>query len=110
MVATASAAATTSALEIGFIWVMVVRLRRLLGGLRLHGCFCISGTELRLRLLADVRRESNVRPRRRHADVSLHLLVECRAEVRAVERVDTGQRRYPHDRARLARRQNQLRR
>src|ERR1043165_7572076 len=50
---------------------------------------------LRLRLLAHVRHELDGRPGRRHADVALHLLVERRAEVGAVERIDARSLRDP---------------
>src|SRR5581483_12351046 len=46
--------------------------------------------ELRLRLAADVGHELHVGARRRNADIALHLLVQRRAEVGAVERIDAG--------------------
>ena len=45
---------------------------------------------------------------RRDADVPRHLLVQRRAEVRAVERVDARFLRHPRHRARLTRLQDQL--
>src|SRR4051812_39587555 len=64
--------------------------------------------ELRLRLLADVRHQLHVRPRRRDTDVPLHLLVQRRAEVRAVERIDADASRNPRQRPRLTGLQDQL--
>src|SRR5512143_2489034 len=64
--------------------------------------------ELGLRRLAHVGHEFHGRSRRRHADIALHLLVECRAEVRAVERIDAGAFGNPLQRARITRLEDQL--
>src|SRR5262245_8739776 len=49
-----------------------------------------------------------LRPARRHPDVTLHLLVQRRAEVGAVEGEDAGPFGQPQDRARLAGHHEQL--
>src|SRR5690348_1078518 len=65
--------------------------------------------ELCLRLLAHVGHEFRRRSCRRHADVSLHLLMQRRAEVGAVERVDARAFWNPLKRACIARLENQFR-
>src|SRR5690348_13567229 len=65
--------------------------------------------ELRCRLVAHLGDERHGRTNRRNPDVALHLLVQRRAEVGAVERVDADVVRYPAERARFSRGDDQLR-
>src|SRR5512145_41974 len=63
---------------------------------------------LRCLLLGAVGCQRDTAAARGHPDVALHLLMERRAEVSAVEREHADLRRHPHDRAGLARHHEQL--
>src|SRR5665213_2475739 len=62
-------------------------------------------TILFLRELADVRGPRNVQPGCRHSDISLHFLMQRRAEVGAVEGINSRRLWYPLQRSGLARRE-----
>src|SRR6185437_11528039 len=72
--------------------------------IRLHA------TVLGLCDLAHVRRQRHVKVRCRYPNVSLHFLVQRRAEIGAVERIDTSCLRHPSHRSGLAWRKSDTRR